>query len=163
MINFTQRIFVSFLQNFNGKNIIPEEFKFYTIDNYRLFATKNNKPQIIDLLNSENNIQLNEKIEFLETIRHYSMGENLYQIIRIENKYGVINSKNETIIPVIYDEIKSSENWRYFIIKLKNKLGLININGIITKEPIYDNIELRKEYIILKRKDKKDEIYSYEY
>lgn len=149
--------------DFNGKNIIPEEYKFYTIDNYRLFATKNNKSQIIDLLNSENNIQLNDKIEFVETIRHYSMGESLYQIIRIENKYGVINSKNETIIPIIYDEIKSSENWRYFIIKLNNKLGLININGIIKKEPIYDNIELRKEYVLLKRKDKKNEIYSYEY
>ena len=91
------------------------------------------------------------------------MGESLFQIIKSENKYGVINSKNETIIPIIYDEIKSSQNWRYFIIKLNNKLGLININGIITKEPIYDNIELRKEYILLKRKDKKDEIYSYEY
>ncbi len=91
------------------------------------------------------------------------MDENLFQIIKKENKYGIINSKNKTIIPIIYDEIKSSENWKYFIIKQKNKIGLININGIVTKEPIYDNIQLRKEYIILKRKNLKDEYYSYEY
>jgi hypothetical protein len=91
------------------------------------------------------------------------MGENLFQIIKKENKYGIINSENETIIPIIYDEIKSSQNWRYFIIKQKNKIGLINVNGTVTKQPIYDSIELRKEYIVLKRKNIKDEIYAYEY
>ena len=145
-----------------GKNIIPEEYKFYTIDNYRIFATKNSKPQIIDLMNSKNTIQLDDEVEFVETIRHYSMGESLFQIIKRENKYGVINSKNTIIIPVIYDQIKSSQNWRYFIIELKNKFGLININGIITKDPIYDSIQLRKEYIILKRRNVKDEYYTYE-
>jgi hypothetical protein len=149
--------------DYNGKNIIPEEYKFYTIDKNRIFATKDNKARIIDIQNSENNIDLDERIELIETVRHYSMGENLFQIIKKENKYGIINSKNETIIPIVYDEIKSSQNWRYFIIKQKNKIGLININGTVTKEPIYDNIELRKEYIVLKKRNSKDEIYSYEY
>lgn len=147
----------------NGVNIIPEEYKFYTIDNYRIFATKNSKSQIIDLLNSKNNIQLDKKTELVETMRHYSTGESLFQIIKRENKYGVINSKNETIIPINYDEIKSSQNWRYFIIKQNNKIGLINVNGTVTKEPVYDTIELRKEYVLLKRKNFKDEIYSYQY
>ena len=149
--------------DFNGKNIIPEEYKFYTVDNYRIFATKNNKAQIIDLQNSKNNIELDEAVEFIETIRHYSMGQDLFQIIKKENKIGIINSKNDIIIPAIYDEIKSSQNWRYFIIKQNNKLGLINVNGSITKEPIYDGIDLRKEYILLKRTNLKDESYSYEY
>lgn len=149
--------------DFNGKNIIPEEYKFYTVDNYRIFATKNNKAQIIDLQNSKNNIELDEAVEFIETIRHSSMGQDLFQIIKKENKYGIINSKNDIIIPAIYDEIKSSQNWRYFIIKQNNKLGLVNVNGSITKEPIYDGIELRKEYMLLKRTNLKDESYSYEY
>lgn len=147
----------------NGKNIIPEEYKFYTVDKYKIFATKNNKPQILDIKNSENNIVLDKKIEFIETVRHYSRGEDLFQIVKKENKFGIINSKNETIIPILYNEIKSSQNWRYFIIKLNNKIGLINVNGTVIKEPIYDNIELRKEYIILKRKNLKDEIYLYEH
>ena len=57
--------------DFNGKNIIPEEYKFYTIDNYRIFATKNNRPQIINLMDSVNNIQLDEKIRLVETRRQY--------------------------------------------------------------------------------------------
>lgn len=149
--------------DYNGKNIILEEYKFFTVDEYKIFATKHNKAQIIDLQNSKNNIDLDEKIELIETLRHHAMGENLFQIIKKENKFGLINSKNETIIPIIYDEIKSSQNWRYYIIKQNNKIGLINVNGIVTKEPIYDSIELRKEYIVLKRKNIKDEIYSYEY
>jgi hypothetical protein len=150
------------IYDFNGKNIIPEEYKFYTVDNYKIFATKNNKPLIIDVQNSENSIHLDEKIELIETLRHYSMDENLFQIIKKKNKYGIINSNNETIIPIIYDKIESSQNWRYFIIKQNNKIGLINVNGTITKEPIYDNIQLRKEYIIFKKKNLKDEYYSYE-
>lgn len=151
------------IYDYNGKNIILEEYKFFTVDEYKIFATKHNKAQIIDLQNSKNNIDLDEKIELIKTLRHHAMGENLFQIIKKENKYGLINSKNETIIPIIYDEIKSSQNWRYFIINQNNKIGLINVNGTVTKEPIYDSIELRKEYIVLKRKNIKDEIYSYEY
>ena len=149
--------------DYNGKNIVPEEFKFYTVYKNRIFATKDNKARIIDLQNSEKSIILDEKIELIETVKHYSMGEDLFQIIKKGNKYGIINSKNETIIPIVYDEIKSSQNWRYFIIKQHNKIGLINVNGTVTKEPIYNSIELRKEYIVLKRKNIKDEIYSYEY
>ncbi len=149
--------------DYNGNNIIAEEYKFYTVDKYRIFATKDNISQILDIQNSEKNIILEEKIELIETVSHYAMGENLFQIVKKENKFGLLNSKNETIIPIIYDEIKSSQNWRYFIIKQNNKIGLINVNGTVTKEVIYDSIELRKEYIILKRKNKKDEIYAYEY
>lgn len=147
--------------DFNGNNIIPEEFKFFTVDKNRIFATKKNKTLIIDILNFNNNINLDEKIELIETVRHYSMGENLFQIIKKENKFGILNSKNETIIPIMYDEIISSENWNYFIIKQKNKFGLININGDLVKEPIYDNIQLRKEFIVFERINFKDEYYSY--
>lgn len=154
---------LSGVYDYNGKNIIPEEYKFYTVDKNRIFATKDNESQIIDIQNLQNSIILEEKIELIETIKHYAMGENLFQIIKKEDKFGLINSKNEIIIPTIYDELKSSQNWRYYLIKKNNKIGLINVNGTITKEPIYDSIELRKEYIILKRKNKKDEIYAYEY
>ncbi|MCH3883413.1 WG repeat-containing protein [Tenacibaculum aquimarinum] len=148
--------------DFNGKNIIEENYRFYTIDNYKIFAMENNKPHILDIENIDNNIDLSSNIKFIETVKHYSISENLFQIIKKKGKYGVINSKNIIVIPIEYDEIRSSENWKYFIIKQRNKVGLININGTIIKKPIYDSIQLRKEYIVLGRKNKKDEIYSYE-
>ena len=149
--------------SFNGENIIPEEYKFYIVDNYKIFAEKNNQPLIFDLQNLNNTKYLEKDISFIETVRHYAWGEMLFQIVKKQNKYGLINSQNETIIPTIYDELKSSENWRYFIFKKSNKMGLISINGKIIKQPIYDAIELRKEYVLLKRKNMKDEVYSYEY
>lgn len=99
----------------------------------------------------------------METQRHYSTGEMFFQIVKQKNKFGVINAKNETIIPIIYDEIKSSQHWKYFLIKENSKIGIINIYGEVIKKPIYDNIELRKEYVLLKRKNQKDEFYSYQY
>lgn len=148
--------------DYNGKLIFDEAYKFYTIDNYKIFATKNNQPQILDIQNPNNTVSLDTSIKFIETARHYTSGEKLYQIIKKNNKYGIINANNEIIIPVKYDEIKSSQNWKYFLIKQSNKIGLININGTIIKNPIYDKVEFRKEYLILKRKNAKDEFYTYQ-
>ncbi|WP_419802562.1 WG repeat-containing protein [Mucilaginibacter sp.] len=148
--------------DFKGRNVIPEEYKFYTVDNNKIFAEKNNQPMIFDLKKFNNTKYLEKDITFIETVRHYSWGEQLFQIVKKQHKYGVINSQNETVIPIIYDEIRSSENWKYFIIKQNNKIGLININGNIIRKAVYDNFELRKEYIVLKRKGKKDEYYSYQ-
>ncbi|WP_164472048.1 WG repeat-containing protein [Amniculibacterium aquaticum] len=147
----------------NGNMIFPEEYIFYTEDNYKIFATKNNKPLILDLLNPTNTIVLDENISFVNTARHFSVDEKYYQIIKQNNKYGLINSMNEIIIPVKFDNLISSQNWRYFIIEQNGKKGLINTDNKIIKEPKYDKIQLMKEYIILKTKDKKDEYYSYEY
>lgn len=145
----------------NGNNIFPEEYIFYTEDNYKIFATKENRSLILDILNPSNTILLEENISFITTSRHFSMGEKYYQIIKQNNKYGLINSSNEIIIPAKFDNLTSSQNWKYYIIEQNGKEGLINIENKIVKEPIYNNIYLRKEYIILKINGKKDEYYSY--
>ena len=137
--------------------------KFYTIDNYKIFATKDSQPYILNLQKLQDSLILNKNVSFIETQRHYSMGESFFQIVKQNNKFGVINSTNEIVVPIIYDNIKSSQHWKYFLFTLNNKIGLINTNGKIIKEPIYDRIDLRKEYIALKRKGKKDEFYSYEW
>ena len=137
---------------------------FFTLNKfYKIFATKNNKPLILDLLNPTNTIVLDENISFVNTARHFSVDEKYYQIIKQNNKYGLINSMNEIIIPVKFDNLISSQNWRYFIIEKNGKKGLINTDNKTIKEPKYDKIQLMKEYIILKTKGKKDEYYSYEY
>lgn len=149
--------------NFNGENILPEIYRFYTIDSYNIFAVNDTQPLILNIQNSEETILLDKDIAFVETTRHHSMGEKFYQIVKKGNKFGVINASNQIIVPIIYDDVKSSQHWRYFIIKDKGKVGLINIDGVIVKDPIYDAIELRKEYVLLKGKNRKDEIYSYKW
>lgn len=149
--------------NFNGENILPAIYRFYTIDGYKIFAVKDAQPLILNIKNPEETIILDKDIAFVETTRHYSMGEQLYQIVKKGNKFGVINASNQTIVPITYEEVKSSQHWRYFIIRDRGKIGLINIDGDIVKEPVYDAIELRKEFVLLKRKNQKDEIYSYKW
>lgn len=148
--------------NFNGENIMPEIYRFYKIDGYKIFAVKDAQPLILNIQNPEEIIILDNDIVFVETTRHYSMGEQFYQIVKKGNKFGVINVSNQTIVPIIYDEVKSSQHWRYFIFRNKGKIGIINIDGDIVKQPVYDAIKLRKEFVLLKRKNQKDEIYFYE-
>ena len=151
------------IYDFNGKLILSELYKFYTIDNYKIFATISNKPLILNLKCLEAPLLLDSNYTFMETQRHYSMGEKFFQIVKQNNKFGVINSTNEIIIPIIYDNIKSSQHWKYFLFALNNKIGLVKIDGKIIKEAIYERIDLRKEYVALKRKGLKDEFYSYEW
>lgn len=148
--------------DFNGENVLPEIYRFYTIDGYKIFAAKGTQPLILNIQNPEQPIVLDEDIAFVETTRHYSMGEQFCQIVKKGNKFGVINASNQIIVPITYDDVKSSEHWRYFIISNNGKIGIININGNIVKEPVYDGIDLRKEFVLLKRKNQKDEIYSYQ-
>ncbi len=147
--------------NFDGEKILPEIYRFYTIDGYKIFAVKDRQPLILNIQNPDETILLDKDIAFVETARHHSMGEQFYQIVKKEKKFGVINASNQIIVPIVYDEVKSSQHWRYFIIKDKGKVGIINVDGDIIKEPIYDAIEQRKEYVLLRRKNQKDEIYSY--
>jgi hypothetical protein len=123
---------------------------------------KDGQPLILNILRPEETIFLDKDIDFVETVRHHSMAETqLYQIVKKKDKFGVINASNQVIVPVIYDEVRSSQHWRYFIIKHKGKVGLINVDGETIKEPVYDAIALRKEFVLLKRKNHKDEIYTY--
>ena len=148
---------------FSGENVLPEIYKFYTLDGYKVFAAKDAQSLILNLQKPDDVVFLDKDITLVETTRHYSMGEQFFQIVKKKNKYGVINAINQIVVPIIYDEVKSSQHWRYFIIKEKGKVGIINIDGKVVKELIYDAIELRKEYVVLKQKNKKDEIYSYKW
>jgi hypothetical protein len=147
--------------NASGENILPEIYQFYTQDGYKIFAVKNGQPLILNFKNPTAELLLDKKIAFVETIRHFTIAEQFFQIVKQDNKYGVINANNEIVIPIIYDDLKSSQHWRYFVITVNGKLGIINVAGNIEKEPIYDDIEFRKEHVLLKRKNQKAEIYFY--
>lgn len=148
---------------FTGENVLPEIYQFYTLDGNKVFTLKEKQPLIVNLDNTEEKVLLDRGIVFIETVVHGSMGEQFFQMIKKQNKFGLINSENQIIIPLIYDEISSSQHWRYYIVKQNGKVGIINVNGKMVKEPVYDVIELRKEYVLLKRKNQQDEIYNYEW
>ncbi len=148
--------------SFTGEQILPEVYRFYTQDGYKVFAVKDDLPLLLHLQQPDSIVVLDKDIAFVETVRHNSMGEQFFQIVKKGNKYGVLNTSNEIVIPLLYDEVKSSQNWRYYICKINGKLGIIKVDGTVVKELIYDSIELRKEYVLLKQKHQTVETWFYE-
>lgn len=150
------------LFDFNGKQVFSEHYKFYTIAHDKIFASKNNQAFILDVQNPNQSIQLANDITLVYTNRHYTVNNQYVQLVKKDNKLGLMNAKNEMIIPFIYDQIRSSNNWNYFVVKNEIKYGLIKIDGTIVKETIYDFIEWHNDFIILKRKGFEDDVYYYE-
>jgi len=140
--------------DFEGIEILPVEYIFYNNDMAIIFGAKGKQAYLFDLNNLDNTITLDKEIELVFTVRHYSGGEQFYQIIKKNNKYGIINFKNEIVIPLLYEEIKSTNRWDYFFIKKNDKYGIIKIDGEIVVEPIYDKINLHKNYVSLLQADK---------
>ncbi len=150
------------IYDYNGKLVYPEEYKFFTIDNDKIFASKNEQMMILDVLNPEDSIVLDKDITFVYTNRHYIVNNSYVQLAKKNNLFGMINSDNEIIIPFIYEQIRSSNNWNYFIVKKNKKYGLIKIDGKIVKDPIFDFVEWFEDLIIFKRKGFENDVYYYQ-
>ena len=149
------------IYDYNGNKILDEDYSFYTVDDEVIFAAKGDESFIIDLNNLTRTIKLETGTKLIYTVRHYSSTEKYYQIISKDHLYGVLNFKNEFVIPLIYDEIKSSQNWEYFVVKDSDKYGIIKTDNTTVVPIIYDKIIFNKEYVTLKRKGFKDSYYGY--
>jgi len=149
------------IYDYNGNKILEEMYSFYMVDDELIFAAKGDETFIIDLNDLNKTIQLESGTKLIYTVRHYSSTEKYYQIVSKDNLYGVLNFKNEFVIPLIYDEVKSSQNWEYFVVKKSNKYGIVKTNGNIVVPIVYDKILFNKEYVTLKRKGFKDSYYGY--
>lgn len=138
--------------DFNGNKILEEEYVFYNNEKDAIFASKGNESFLIDLNDLNKTIKLDLETKLFFTLRHYSSTEKFYQIVSRNEQFGILNFKNEYVIPLVYDEIKSSNNWKHFIIKKNNKYGLIRVDGEIMKQPIYSKINLHKGRASLEQK-----------
>ena len=99
-----------------------------------IYAQKNNEEFIFD-----NN---GKNIEDSEYTSKYQIDNTEYKItINKNNKYGVINNKDEVIIPNIYNYIGYLTN-NYFVVSTENgKNGIVNDKGEIILEKKYDTIQ----------------------
>lgn len=147
--------------DFHGNLVVPMEYKFFTIDGSKVFAEKNNVAQILDINHLDSPVILDSSIKLIYTERHYSSSEEFFQIIKKDEKYGLMNADNGLIIPIIYDEMKSSGSWKFFIIKKNGKYGMLKIDGSIPVPPAYEKIVPKKEGVELFRKGNKKEFFGY--
>ena len=61
-------------------------------------------------------------------------------ITSLNRKLGCSNFSGNEVIPLIYDEIKFTNNKSKFLVKINGKQGVLDINGGIIIPPIYNEI-----------------------
>lgn len=131
----------------NGEKILDEEFKFYNVFSKTIFATKNNKPFLINLEEEKHNEVEVAADEFVEFKDEREFPNNANQIFRSKGKFGVLNYANDIIIPCEYDLIENIYLSKEFIVKKNNKFGIVNSENQIVVEIEYDGFKKLKEVI----------------
>lgn len=88
------------------------------------------------------NIFVNKKIN----LDSCSVIEDLHDrtdffIIKKDAKFGLINSSNQLILPLIYDSIERPHLSNYFFISKNNLFGIVTSDGFLTVPIYYEHIE----------------------
>jgi len=79
-----------------------------------------------------------------DVLQYYDDYERLGNgfLVRINNKYGAVDSNFKEVIPLIYDSIYICDiKWGLIKVKLNNKYGLLDINFKEVLKPIYTLID----------------------
>ena len=101
----------------NGEKVLNEEYKFYNVFKKTIFATRNNKPLLINLEDAK----YSEKETFVEEFVSYKdeqeYSRNSNQIFKSQGKFGVINYENKIVIPCEYESIENIYLSKEFVVK----------------------------------------------
>lgn len=106
-------------------------------ENNLLRVSKNGQYGLIDF---EGNIVLNCEYDEITALR--GVKENL--IVKKDERVGLVNSKGQSIIKVIYKEIKTLQDGaksEYIIVDENGKMGVISTSGTVILEPKYDDVK----------------------
>ena len=139
--------------DFFGKKINSDEVIFSivkTYDNYTIFINNAH----YGVLDSNKNIILSPVYNYIKFIE----GSDLF-IIKLNDKYGIINDKGEIKGPLQYDNIHipyRNEETAYAIIRNKAKKGILRLSDFAeTIAPYYENIEIiDKNFVIVYLEEK---------
>lgn len=140
------------LMDRKGDLIIPIEYSDVTYYNDSSFRVT--KDQKVGLMDREGNISIPLVYDKIQKIDYFASSS--FYIVKYEGKEGIINTKNETIVPFEYEYVGEFES--YFIAKLDdNRKGLYDKQGNSVLPLEYMRISKSKSYhstlIELKRKE----------
>ena len=122
------------LIDYNKKQILPNEYekvrRIYGKDLYVIQEKSKDK-----LINTQKEVVLEKGFDEIKQILQYSDG-----IVFVKNKkYGVMNTKGDTIISAEYEDIKEAKE-NIFIAKKDGKYGVIDVDKNTKIEFNYSNI-----------------------
>ncbi|MCY1518318.1 KWG Leptospira [compost metagenome] len=137
----------------NGEKVLEEDYKFYNVFENSIFASKKNQQFLINLEAQrfkEIEVFVDEFVKFKD---EQEFPKNGNQIFKSKGKFGVINNKNNMIIPDEYELIENIYLSKQFIVKKNNKFGIVNSENKIIVEIEYDDFKKLKESVLF-TKDK---------
>jgi len=136
---------VKVLQNFSN------DMEEYTRYSYKPIIEYNNniiidsisRNNILDTLKQSNIKSINEKLKnkYYPCVVYEKLPSNLLFIVEKEGKWGIVNSKFETVLNIEYDKIDIFPDFKTFKVWRNDKTGVINLNneaGIPIKYNWYD-------------------------
>ena len=85
-----------------------------------------------------------------------SLTNDLFLVSK-DNKFGIINKKNEQKTPLIYDAVYPYYG-NFCVVKKESRFGIINRNGQLKHEIVYEKMKLLDTKVILMKENKKVEL-----
>ncbi len=76
------------------------------------------------------------------------MIEREFAIVEKENRFGIINSKGDLILPIVYSDIDFEEEFSLFALTSGSQEGCALFNGEVVLEAIYDRVNFNRHSII---------------
>lgn len=101
-----------------------------------VLVIKDNKYMILQEKDKLNINKVYEDANPFASINEKNKDSEYYSIVKLDNKYGIINDKNEFLLEARYDYILKLYN-EFFIIKENDKYGYVNKNFKIVQKPFY--------------------------
>ena len=122
----------------DNNTVIPIEFtKLTTVAIRNVIAHKNDK---VGVYRMDGTLQIPIIYDSIVIEHAYDKNFSGLYIVRSGDKWGVLNYKNEVIIPTIFDEIELFYS-RYFRVRKDNKYGVLHYDGKVIEATKYDAIE----------------------
>lgn len=127
--------------DYNNKQILENKYeKIKEVYGDNLFVIEDNNKE--KLINNEGTVVLEKGFDKIDKILQYSQEKGVIFISK--NKFGVMNTNGDVIIPAEYDEIKESKD-SIFIAKKDDKYGVIDKDKNTKIEFNYSSITYNKQ------------------
>lgn len=123
--------------------IVDGHFNHYFVHqfNYSFFtngyANVQDDTYQIGLINQSGEIVIKPKYDLMGYL-----DDQGYTTVYLNGKHGVINSKDEEIIPLVYKDLKLEHELVVFLDDESNQYGILNLNNELIMNDDYDHIEL---------------------
>ncbi|ADG94179.1 KWG Leptospira repeat protein [Arcobacter nitrofigilis DSM 7299] len=101
-----------------------------------VLVMKDNKYMILQEKDKFNTNKVYEDANPFASANEKNKDDEYYSIVNYDNKYGIINDKNQFLLEPKYDYISKLYN-DFFIVKENDKYGYVNKNFKVVQKPVY--------------------------